>query len=77
MDLKCYPICECGHIFKDLVSDTHYVEIDENHSKWERRYNPSECPNCGEENKNIVENMKQVKNLYNGFIMMITYRINK
>ncbi|NFD28809.1 hypothetical protein EXN57_02080 [Clostridium botulinum] len=46
MELKCYPVCECGYVFKEFSSYTELVEVSENFSREVRYFRPSICPKC-------------------------------
>lgn len=48
MNLKCYPICKCGYVFKKLESYEKLVEVSKTHSKLIRLFEPSCCPQCNE-----------------------------
>jgi hypothetical protein len=60
VELKCYPVCECGHVFTDLE----FIKNPESNSYLNPysipmpTFNPKNCPKC---NKRIVSiAMKQI-----------------
>jgi hypothetical protein len=59
VQLKCYPVCECGHVFTDLE----YIKNSESNENLNPYFismpvfNPKYCPNCHKKINSIV--MKQ------------------
>lgn len=44
--LKLLPVCECGHVFKEIKINRKMTTIDNFSVPVESRFEPPICPNC-------------------------------
>ena len=47
MDIKCKPICKCGHIFEEIKIAYLELELERGYVYRVQKFIPSYCPKCG------------------------------
>ena len=47
MDIKCKPICKCGHVFEEIKIAYLELELERGYVYRVQKFIPSYCPKCG------------------------------